>query len=297
MKIYRTRYRSGQGDSSVSAPHQYASDTSIYAGRSFRYGDVLTLNQSQATYGAAAQLPWGASSLHPRHEPFSHKVRAKILAEANDVRAAKRFSSAVRVPHRTAALDPYMALAVAVLERVRSLAERRGFEPGSQRLKPGEADIDTWLRAAADALGERGAAGSDPLQAARDRGRHQALAELQKPENLTLRDASIYSGRSDGAINEARLKGRLYALVPPGKQRGLRYPQWQFDAEPERLAAVLAPFVQANASCWGVHNFMQVPLEHLGGASPMAWILDASKPIDPVVQAALARYNADQGAA
>lgn len=296
MKIYRTRYRSGQGESTEAAPHQYGSDTSVYAGRSFRYGDVLTFNQSPATYDAAQPL-WGAGNVPPRHEPFSHKVRAKALAESRDVHSGKRFSSAVRVLNRTAVSDAYVALAVAVLERVRSLAERRGLEPGGQGLKPGEADIDTWLRAAADVLGERGAVGSDPLQAARDRGQHQALAELQKPDNLTLRDASVYSGRSDGAINEARLKGRLYALVPPGKQRGLRYPQWQFDAEPERLAAVLAPFVQANASCWVVHNFMQVPLASLGGANPMAWILDASKPIDPVVQLALARYNADQGAA
>ncbi|WP_456280726.1 hypothetical protein M1D55_09370 [Cupriavidus sp. JZ107] len=292
MKIYRTRYRSGHGEPSENVRHPYAYGTSLYAGRPFRYGDVLILNQSAAMYADAAQPLRVTGSLPPRHEPFSHKVRAKT--EARDVGTAKRFSTTVRVLHRTATSDPYVALAVAVLERVRSLAQRRGIQPDQQAVNSGAAEIDTWLRAAAEALIERG---SDSLQAARDRGRHQALAELQKPDNLTLRDASIYSGRSDGAINEARLKGRLYALVPPGKQRGLRYPQWQFDAEPERLAAVLAPFVQANASCWVVHNFMQNALDGLGGLSPMAWILDASRPIAAVVEAALSRYNADQGAA
>ncbi|MNY50020.1 hypothetical protein D3C86_1854930 [compost metagenome] len=123
------------------------------------------------------------------------------------------------------------------------------------------------------------------------------MAELQRPENLSLRDASTYSGRSDRAINEARLKGQLYALVPPGKQRGLRYPQWQLDAEAVRLAAVLAPFIEAGASCWVVHNFMQRPLHVLGDARPMDWILDASKPVEPVVQAVKDRYAGEQGAA
>lgn len=309
MKIYRTRYKSGEGELPDNRPDPYADHSFVYAGRSFRYGDALHLNQSLPTYANAALLParvdtnsnpraqWAAGGAHPRHEPFSHKVRAKALAEARDSRLEKRFSSTLRVLDRAAASDPYVALAIAVLERVRSLAERRGLQSGPEALKHGAADIDKWLRAAAEALGELGVPVSDPLQAARDRGRHQALAELQSPDNLTLRDASIYSGRSDGAINEARLKGRLYALVPPGKQRGLRYPQWQFDAEPERLAAVLSPFVKANASCWVVHNFMQNPLDSLGGASPMEWILDASKPIASVVQVALARYSADQGAA
>lgn len=137
----------------------------------------------------------------------------------------------------------------------------------------------------------------DPLQAARDRGRHHALAELARPENLSLRDAATFSGRSDRAINEARLKGQLYALVPPGKQRGLRYPQWQFDTEGDRLAAVLAPFIEAGASCWVVHNFMQRPHQALGDARPMDWILDVSKPVEPVVEAVKKRYTGEQGAA
>lgn len=162
-----------------------------------------------------------------------------------------------------------------------------------------ERAVDELIVRAARAIGRNQAEPltKDPLQAARDRGKHQALAELQRPENLSLRDAATYSGRSDRAINEARLKGQLYALVPPGKQRGLRYPQWQFDAEADRLTAALAPFIEAGASCWVVHNFMQRPLEALGDVRPMDWIADASKPIEPVVLAVVNRYAAEQGAA
>lgn len=171
MKIYRTRYKSGHGESAETVRQQYLYGSSVYAGRAFRYGDVLTLNQSAAIYPDASQPqpPWAFGTLPPRHEPFSHKVKAK--AEARHVGTAKRFSTTVRVLHRSAAPDPYVALAVAVLERVRSLAERRGVQRDQHAFASDAAEIDSWLRAAAEALIERG---SDPLQAARDRGRHQA---------------------------------------------------------------------------------------------------------------------------
>ncbi|MNT83828.1 hypothetical protein D3C72_2237570 [compost metagenome] len=60
---------------------------------------------------------------------------------------------------------------------------------------------------------------------------------------------------------------------------------------------MLAPFIEAGASCWVVHNFMQRPLHVLGDARPMDWILDASKPVEPVVQAVKDRYAGEQGAA
>ncbi|NYI02784.1 hypothetical protein [Cupriavidus plantarum] len=186
-------------------------------------------------------------------------------------------------------------LADKLLARVTQLA---GDEGSSQRLTV--ALLDRLILDAADALNEDAKAQApavDALQAARDRGRHYALAELQRPENLSLRDAATYSGRSDRAINEARLKGQLYALVPPGKQRGLRYPQWQFDAEAERLGAVLALFIAAGASCWVVHNFMQRPLQALGDVRPMDWILDASQSVERVVEAVKNRYASEQGAA
>lgn len=183
-----------------------------------------------------------------------------------------------------------------LLERVMQLA---GDEASSQHLTV--ALLDRLILGAAEALSDdttgRAQESQDPLQAARDRGRQYALAELQRPENLSLRDASTYAGRSDRAINEARLSGQLYALVAPGKQRGLRYPQWQFDAEASRLAAVLAPFIEASASCWIVHNFMQRPLDALGGERPMDWVLDAARPIETVVEAAKARFAGEQGAA
>ncbi|AOY97840.1 hypothetical protein BKK79_37830 (plasmid) [Cupriavidus sp. USMAA2-4] len=141
------------------------------------------------------------------------------------------------------------------------------------------------------------ASDSDPLRAARERGRQFALDEWAKPENLPLREAATYAGRSDRAINEDRLKGRLYALVQPGKQRGLRYPQWQFDAEPNRLSAVLEPFVQNHASCWVVHNFMQRPLEAISDIRPLEWILDSTRPLAPLIAAAVNRFAGDQGAA
>lgn len=220
-------------------------------------------------------------SLETQHRVALGEIHVQVGGKISDPEAARR------------------VVADQLLERVIQLAR------DETRIRPFTvAFLDSLILGAAEALKGPGAIArdasmiaGDPLQAARDRGRHQALAELQRPENLSLRDAATYAGRSDRAINEARLQGQLYALIPPGKQRGLRYPQWQFDAEAARLAAVLAPFIEAGASCWVVHNFMQRPLHALGDARPMDWILDASKPVEPVVQAVKDRYAGEQGAA
>lgn len=201
---------------------------------------------------------------------------------------------------RTSVLLPEPARRVfadKLLDRVMQLAGNE--TSSSQHLTV--ALLDRLILGAAEALFDdtpgRAQDSQDPLQAARDRGRQYALAELQRSENLSLRDASTYAGRSDRAINEARLSGQLYALVPPGKQRGLRYPQWQFDAKASRLAALLAPFIEASASCWVVHNFMTRPLDTIDGMRPMDWVLDGSRPIETVVEAAKARFAGEQGAA
>lgn len=137
---------------------------------------------------------------------------------------------------------------------------------------------------------------ADPLQAARNRGERQAAAEWEKPENLSLKAAAEYAGRSDRAINDERQQGRLYALVLPGKEFGYRYPQWQFSAEPERMAATLQPFIRAEASCWVIHSFLRSPHMALGGISPRERILDPTYPIELVVRLAAERYRCDQGA-
>lgn len=75
----------------------------------------------------------------------------------------------------------------------------------------------------------------DPLSAARQRGTQYALNEWQKPENLSLQMAAIYAGVSDNTVNTRRLRQQIYALVAPNRSRGFRYPQWQFDVDPDRL--------------------------------------------------------------
>lgn len=127
----------------------------------------------------------------------------------------------------------------------------------------------------------------DPLAAARSRGRRFALEEYESLDNLTLLDARDYAGRNDRTINEQRQRGELYALLPPGKTRGFRYPKWQFDAPSERLANVLCPFANAKANSWIIHSFMQCKRDVIDGKSPMEVILDDGLNIEPVVDLAL----------
>ncbi len=136
----------------------------------------------------------------------------------------------------------------------------------------------------------------DPLAAAKARGMSYTKAEWQKPTNLNLAAAAGYSRRSDRMINAARNRGELYALVLDGNQRGFRYPQWQFDAEPARLAPVLQALPD-DASCWSKHQFLTRPNDALDGRSPKDVILDPQAALAPVLAAAHHRYAGDQGAA
>ena len=138
---------------------------------------------------------------------------------------------------------------------------------------------------------------SDPLAAARARGRRFALEEYESPDNLALLDARDYAGRNERTINEQRQNGELYALLSPGKTRGFRYPKWQFDATPERLICVLRPFVEAKANCWVIHSFLRRKRDEIGGKSPMEIILDEGTSIAPVVNLAARDIAGEQGAA
>jgi hypothetical protein len=136
----------------------------------------------------------------------------------------------------------------------------------------------------------------DPLAAARARGRRYALDQYESPDNLALLEARDYAGRNERAINEMRQSGQLYALLPPGKTRGFRYPKWQFDADADRLEAVLRPFVQADANCWVIHSFMMGKREVLDGRSPAETILNDMLDLKPVIDLAESDLASEQGA-
>lgn len=139
-------------------------------------------------------------------------------------------------------------------------------------------------------------ASASALAGARSRGSEYKRAELAKPENAQLKEASVYAGASDRTINKWRNEGSLYALVQEGKLRGYRYPLWQFDADRERLKKALQPFRDANASPWVIHNFFQRAHGSLEGRSPREWVLDPNADIEKLVKIAQQRFAGDQGA-
>ena len=76
---------------------------------------------------------------------------------------------------------------------------------------------------------------------------------------IVSRDAASYSGRT-ASIEAARQRGALYALTLRGQPREFRYPRWQFDARPDRLAAVLDPFARSCSNSYVVHQFLLTPI-------------------------------------
>jgi len=186
----------------------------------------------------------------------------------------------VRILANTGRLNPSTVRAVA------DLAAAAGVQPGG-----------TGGYAASPASDRNTSDTVHPLDAARERGRLSAIQEWEDSANLPLKDAATLAGRSDRMLNLDRQAGRVYALVLPGRERGFRYPSWQLNVDGGRLAAALTPFVQAGASCWVIHSFMNRQRDELQGLTPAQWIADPVRPIEAVVQVAQARYRDEQGAA
>jgi len=170
------------------------------------------------------------------------------------------------------------------------------FDSFSRRLK----DIIQQYATVDDAVqGASNDLNADPLAAARQRGIDYALTEWQKPENLTLQAAAAYVGVSDNTINTRRQSQQIYALVAPNRTRGFRYPQWQFDVDPTRLAAVIKAFSDAGQeNSWVLHNLLIRPTPELDEVRPCDYIADSSLDIKRLVQFIRRRFEGgDQGAA
>jgi hypothetical protein len=208
------------------------------------------------------------------HARFSGHV-AKLLSLHSEITAeASRSLPLARMISQT---DPRFRPLVAQLE---------------QLARPGTSDLE-----AQDAPGTQDIAPPSPFANARARGQQFIATEYKKPENLTLEDASLVAGCSDRVLNQRRQDGRVYALLPPGKSRGFRYPGWQFEVDSERLAMALAPFFARKTSSWVVHHFMLRPTDALVGMRPADYLLDSSKPLDPIIAAVNDSLPRDQGAA
>lgn len=189
-------------------------------------------------------------------------------------------------------------------EAVRSLPLARAISQTDTRFRPLVKQLEQLLRSGAASTGAAHesvdadeVASSSPLSGARARGQQYIAVEYRKPEKLTLEDASMIAGCSDRVLNQRRQDGKVYALLPPGKSRGFRYPSWQFDVAPERLEAALAPFFAARSSSWVIHHFMTRPNETLGDARPSEYLLDIQRPIGPLIDAVNDSLPRDQGAA
>jgi len=208
------------------------------------------------------------------HARFSGHV-AKLLSLQSEITAeASRSLPLARVISQT---DPRFRPLVAQLE---------------QLARPGAGEVDLQ-----DAPEAHDAALPSPFASARARGQQFIAAEYRKAENLALDDASIVAGCSDRVLNQRQQDGKVYALLPPGKSRGFRYPSWQFEVEPDRLGMALAPFFARKVSSWVVHHFMMRPNDALGGMRPVDYLLDANRPVDTVVAAVDDSLPRDQGAA
>ena len=136
----------------------------------------------------------------------------------------------------------------------------------------------------------------DSLLPALARGREVKAAEFAKATNLTLEEAARAAHKSDRSVNEERIKGQWYALLPDGKTRGYRYPEWQFNVPRERLLPVLQALRDQTVPTWAQHRFLTRPSMFLPNeAVPSEVIANESIPIEIVLSAINNRFRSDQG--
>jgi len=143
---------------------------------------------------------------------------------------------------------------------------------------------------------EEAKAKSDPMASARARGDAYKQSELANAENLTLSEAAKRTGLSEKWINTLRNRRELYALVEPGRERGFRYPAWQFDCQKGRLSSVLEALSNAGVELWGIHTFMNNASKDLQGKTPRDYIRDEKAPLEQVLKLIERRYAEEQGA-
>jgi hypothetical protein len=130
------------------------------------------------------------------------------------------------------------------------------------------------------------------LALAKDRGAQWMRAILDRPEMLTIEQASAQVA-SRGRLNEWRHRGRVLALKMPASTRGYRYPAWQFeDGVQPVVEAVLGRM--SHSTPWKIYHFLTTAEPLLGDRIPLDLIrLGRGAEVE---RAAGARDEAIQGA-
>ena len=82
-----------------------------------------------------------------------------------------------------------------------------------------------------------------------------------------------------------------------GNSRGFRYPRWQFDIPPARLATVLRKLDALDASCWAKHHFLTRPSPCLDGRTPRELLVNRDAGLAAVCSAIDEHFTGEQGAA
>ena len=132
----------------------------------------------------------------------------------------------------------------------------------------------------------------ESLASAKDRGAQWMRMILERPEMLTIEQASAQVA-SRGTLNEWRQRGRVLALKMPASTRGYRYPSWQFeDGVQPAVEAILGRM--SHSTPWKIYHFLTTPEPLLGNRIPLELIRQGRG--KEVERAAAARDEAIQGA-
>lgn len=69
---------------------------------------------------------------------------------------------------------------------------------------------------------------------------------------------------------------RLFSVMPPGRQRGQRFPQWQIDVVGADFTAILTALAEQNRSDWSIYEFFETPAAAFSGLAPRELLLGST---------------------
>jgi hypothetical protein len=70
---------------------------------------------------------------------------------------------------------------------------------------------------------------------------------------------------------------RLFSVMPPGRQRGQRFPKWQIDTVGPDFSTILTELAHQQRSDWAIYEFFDSPAAKLFGLAPHELLLGSTQ--------------------
>lgn len=99
-----------------------------------------------------------------------------------------------------------------------------------------------------------------------------------RPDMLSADEVSTRLGISSRSeVLKWVREHRLFSVMPPGRQRGQRFPKWQLETVGADFSLILAELAAQHRTDWAIYEFFESPAAILIGLAPRELLLGGSE--------------------